>query len=229
MDIKKISEVFSIIKKARYQVYLVGGSSRDYLYGRDFLDVDITTNAPLEFIKKNFQVYDEAGAKYGSIKIIYKNIVMEITIFRKEIYEEKSYYPKKVEFVDCPEIDATRRDFTIDAIYLDLLSNEIIDPLCGVKDLFSFTLKFIGDPQQRINEDPTRILRGLRIANKMNFSIEEKTNQAFIDNIDKLDLLTDKKFNLEIEKMYLDLKENKTKQILEKYKITERKKANENK
>ena len=63
----------------------------------------------------------------------------------------------------------------------------------------------------------------------MNFSIEEKTNQAFIDNIDKLGLLTDKKFNLEIEKMYLDLNEKKTKQILEKYKIAERKKADENK
>ena len=74
MDIKRISEVISIIKKGKYKAFLIGGSSRDLIFSRDFTDVDIATNAPLDFIKKTFNVVNEDGASMGSIKINYKNI-----------------------------------------------------------------------------------------------------------------------------------------------------------
>ena len=183
MDVKKVSEVISIIKKGKYKAYLVGGSSRDLLFARFFDDVDIATNAPLDFIYKTFKVVNEDGKSMGSIKINYKNIIIELTKFRTEKYVEKSTFPKIDKFVDDPLLDANRRDFTINAIYLDLTNNEILDPFDGVKDLFSFTLKFIGDPLTRIKEDPSRIIRGIRLAYKLNIKIDEKTNEAFKENI----------------------------------------------
>ena len=73
MDIKRIYEVITIIKKAKYKAYLVGGSSRDFLYARNFTDVDIATNAPLDYISKTFNVINDQGKSMGSLKINYKN------------------------------------------------------------------------------------------------------------------------------------------------------------
>jgi len=222
MDVKKVSEVISIIKKGKYKAYLVGGSSRDLLFARFFDDVDIATNAPLDFIYKNFKVVNEDGKSMGSIKINYKNIIIELTKFRTEKYLEKSTFPKIDKFVDDPLLDANRRDFTINAIYLDLTNNEILDPFDGVKDLFSFTLKFIGDPLTRIKEDPSRIIRGVRLAYKLNIKIDEKTNEAFKENISELDRLSTNRFNKEIEKMIEEIGENRTSSILEEYNINRR-------
>lgn len=222
MDVKKVSEVISIIKKEKYKAYLVGGSSRDLLFARFFDDVDIATNAPLDFIYKNFKVVNEDGKSMGSIKINYKNIIIELTKFRTEKYLEKSTFPKIDKFVDDPLLDANRRDFTINAIYLDLTNNEILDPFDGVKDLFSFTLKFIGDPLTRIKEDPSRIIRGIRLAYKLNIKIDEKTNEAFKENISELDRLSTNRFNKEIEKMIEEIGENRTSSILEEYNINRR-------
>jgi tRNA nucleotidyltransferase (CCA-adding enzyme) len=222
MDVKKVSEVISIIKKGKYKAYLVGGSSRDLLFARFFDDVDIATNAPLDFIYKNFKVVNEDGKSMGSIKINYKNIIIELTKFRTEKYVEKSTFPKIDKFVDDPLLDANRRDFTINAIYLDLTNNEILDPFDGVKDLFSFTLKFIGDPLTRIKEDPSRIIRGIRLAYKLNIKIDEKTNEAFKENISELDRLSTNRFNKEIEKMIEEIGENRTSSILDEYNIIRR-------
>lgn len=219
MDIKRISEVISIIKKAKYKAYLVGGSSRDFVFSRDFSDIDIATNAPIDFLKKTFKVESEEGIKMGSIKINYKNLIMEITRFRKESYDGKSIFPKIEKFLNDEEEDAARRDFTINAIYLDPTNFNVVDPYDGVKDLFSFVVRFIGDPNERIKQDPTRILRGIRLAYKMNFVIDEKTNQAFIDNINELQRISKNKFNKEIEKMIEDFGEDKTQKILKLYNI----------
>lgn len=222
MDIKKIIEVITIFKKNKYRAYLVGGSSRDYLYARGFNDVDLATNAPIDFIKKTFNVINEDGKAMGSIKINYKNIVMEITRFRKEKYKGNSNFPKIEEYLYDAEDDAVRRDFTINAIYLDLTNNEIVDPFQGIKDLFSYKVKFIGDPVTRINEDPTRIIRGIRLAYKMNFTIDEETNKAFINGIDQLDRLSAKKLNKEIDKTILELGEERAIKILAMYNISKK-------
>jgi tRNA nucleotidyltransferase (CCA-adding enzyme) len=223
MDIKRIYEVITIIKKAKYKAYLVGGSSRDFLYARNFTDVDIATNAPLDYISKTFNVINDQGKSMGSLKINYKNVVMELTRFRKEEYNEKSSFPKVVEYLKDAEDDAIRRDFTINSIYLDVTTNEIVDPYDGIKDLFSYKVKFIGNPKERIKEDPTRIIRGIRLAYKMNFSIDEETNSAFMDCINELDRISSSKLNKEIEKTRVDLGQERADKILAIYNIKERK------
>ena len=217
MENRKIIEVISIIKKAKYNAYLVGGSSRDLLYCRDFDDIDIATNAPLDFIKKTFKVKDNQGEKMGSVKITYKNTIMEITRFREDLYNKKTIYPEKVKFVNTPIEDAKRRDFTINAIYIDLTTNQLIDQYDGLKDLMAFQIKFIGDPKERIIEDPTRILRGIRLAYKLNFTIEENTKKAFIDNINELERISNNKYQKLILKMVEELGETKTARILQEY------------
>lgn len=219
MEIKRIVEVISIIKKNKYKAYLVGGSSRDFIYSRDFNDVDIASNAPIDFIKKTFDVIDETGISLGSVKIKYKSVVMEITRFREEKYKENSTYPKVVKYLNDEELDAKRRDFTINCIYLDLTNNHIVDPYDGFKDLFSFVIRFIGEPNERIKEDPTRIIRGIRLSYKMNFSIEENTNKAFIENINELKRVSKNRLSKEFSKLVEDFGEEKTKQILSKYNI----------
>lgn len=219
MIIKRIYEVISIIKKSKYKAYLVGGSSRDFIFSREFEDVDIATNAPLEFIRKTFNVENDGGASLGSLKINYKNVIMEITRFRKEIYEENSTFPKIEKYLDDEEEDAQRRDFTINAIYLDVTNNHVVDPYDGIKDLFAFKVKFIGEPDIRIKQDPTRIIRALRLAYKMNFNIENATNEALLRNIDELKRLSLKRFNKEILKMEEQLGVEKTKKILNNYNI----------
>ena len=198
--------------------YLVGGSSRDFIYGRDFIDVDIATNMPLNEVSNLFEVVDKQGECFGSVKIKYAGMVAEITHFRKESYENGNTFPK-IKLIDDIQEDAKRRDFTINCIYLDVSNNMTYDPYDGIKDLYNHTLRFIGDPKTRIIEDPTRIIRGLRIAYKLNLDIDKDTNQGFIDNIDELKRLSNSRYKKEIEKMYEELKDNKTKKILSLYKM----------
>lgn len=227
MDIKKISEVIAIFKKNKYKAYLVGGSARDFIFSRDFTDIDIATNAPLSFISKNFKVENDDGSSMGSIKIVYKNLIMEITRFRKEKYTEKSTFPKIDSFLDDPSEDALRRDFTINAIYLDPTNNQVIDPFDGIKDLFSYKIKFIGNPIDRINEDPSRILRGIRLAYKLNFTIEETTKEAFLSQTNQLERLSNNRYNKEINKMIEEFGESKTQCILKAFNIKPGGKQNE--
>ena len=219
MDIKRINEVISIIKKNKYKAFLIGGSSRDLIFSRDFDDVDIATNAPLDFIYKTFQVVNDEGKSLGSVKISYKNVIMELTRFRVEKYKDNSTFPKIEKFVNDENEDAIRRDFTINAIYLDTTNNNIIDPFDGFKDLFSFQVRFIGQPIERIKQDPSRILRGLRLAYKMNFTIHKETDEAFRLYKDELKRLSKNRFNKEIEKMIEELGETKTLNILKEYNI----------
>ena len=139
--------------------------------------------------------------------------------FRKERYEENSTFPKIEKYLNDEEEDAQRRDFTINAIYLDTTNNMIVDPYDGFKDLFSFKVRFIGDPIIRIKEDPTRIIRGLRLAYKMNFTIEEKTNEAFMSEVHQLERLSKSRLKKEIDKMIADLGETQTNNILKMYNI----------
>lgn len=220
--LKKIIEVIERIKKKGYQAYLIGGSSRDLLLSRDFKDIDIATSAPISCIASLFSIENDDGKAMGSIKISYKNYIMEITRFRKEEYQEKSIFPKVKEFVQSVEEDSLRRDFTINSIYLDLSTRQIIDPCGGLNDLLQYKVKMIGDPFKRIHEDPTRILRGLRIATKLNFRLDEETKQAFHTQIKELNRISNTKYKREIEKFYQELPSQQVKRLFAAYEIEER-------
>ena len=170
LDIGK--EVLGIIENEGYKAYLVGGCVRDFLLKIELNDQDITTNMPLDRIKELFDVIDN-GSKYLSITILYKNYSFEITNFRKDVMYYNHRHPD-VLLVDNLEEDSLRRDYTINALYMDK-NGQIFDFHDGLKDLASKRLKMIGNANLRFEEDSLRILRGIYFSSKLNFEIEDET------------------------------------------------------
>ena len=161
-----------------YKLFLVGGTVRDYLLGKELTDMDAVSDATPEQIIEFLSPIDKSFARFGSLK--YKDesgVKFDITTLRKESSYLDNRHPSQIEFVKDLGIDYKRRDFTINAIYKDI-NGKIYDPSHGVDDLNSKIIRFIGDPEIRIKEDPLRILRAKRFAQKLGFEIEEDSLKA---------------------------------------------------
>ena len=160
-----------------YRAYVVGGCMRDAILGREPKDADIATNAPIEVMVKLFPdakvVFPE---KYQVVRLEFDFIHIEVVRMRRDV--KSLGRQAEVEFTDDIEEDLKRRDFTINAIALDPSVPAIIDPFDGMSDLFSKTIRAIGDPQIRFIEDHLRILRAVRFAAQLGFEIEQKTAEA---------------------------------------------------
>lgn len=160
------SKVLLPIKEAGFEAYFVGGCVRDMLMGVKPHDFDITTNATPEELHKIFSNFSNVsnnsepfGVTMPLIKFSDGTVEeIEIATFRKDI--TKGRHPK-IEFTTSIQEDASRRDFTVNAIYEDADGN-IIDPVKGADDIKANTLRFIGNAQDRISEDPLRIFRFVR-------------------------------------------------------------------
>lgn len=216
---KNIYDVLNKLNKHGYEAFLVGGSCRDSLLNISFKDIDIATNASSSIISQLFNVIDDKGAQFGSQKILYRNQIMELTSFRKEHYKSKSIYPIIDEFAVTPREDSARRDFTINALYMTK-DEKILDFYQGLDDLRKKQIVFIGNSVKRIMEDPSRILRALRLSLKIGFSIEDVSSKAIKENIEELKRLSSKKIKYEVKKTILESSFSKTKQMYEKYNIT---------
>lgn len=176
-----------IFKENGFNLYMIGGTTRDYLLGLEVFDFDFATDATPDDIKNFLPNSDFTFAKYGSVHIKVDEVKTDVTTLRVEEGYEDFRHPGKIKFVKSIEQDYVRRDFTINAIYMND-KFEIIDPSHGVNDLKNKTIRFIGDPEKRILEDPLRILRAKRFAKKLGFKIEPSTQKA----IEKLSYLLEK-------------------------------------
>ncbi len=170
------------------QLYLVGGCVRDQVIGRALHDLDLTTDAPPDEIKrlaaraKPDGLYD-VGAKFGTIGLIYRlpieeeSWTLEITTFRTEQYLDGTRKPE-VEFGQSLEEDLARRDFTMNAMALDAHTGALHDPFGGQEDIAARTIRAVGDPSERFREDPLRMLRAVRFAAQLGLEIERETVRA---------------------------------------------------
>ena len=181
-------EVLWLLRKLKalgYEAYIVGGAARDILRGCNPHDWDIATNAVPEQIKEcfnNCSVLD-IGIKHGTVNVLYKNNSYEITTYRIDGEYSDNRHPDKVCFTNSIVADLARRDFTINAIAVDIKGN-VIDPFGGKTDLNSKCIRAVGNPSKRFNEDGLRILRGLRFASKFGFYIEKQSSAAMLTNKD---------------------------------------------
>ena len=162
----------------------VGGCVRKYLNNEDIDDIDIATSLTPEEIKEKFKdtkfnVID-SGIKHGTVTLVYNKLKLELTTLRKDIKTDGRH--AEVEYTDDWQKDSERRDFTINAIYLTI-KGKIFDPQSGVLDLKNKNLKFIGDPQRRIEEDYLRIIRLIRFALEYQNEIEQKTFEVIKLNL----------------------------------------------
>ena len=184
----------------------VGGCVRKYLTNDKIDDIDIATTLSVAEIKEkfkdtNFKVV-ETGVKYGTVTIISENLKLELTTLRKDIETDGRH--AEVEYINDWQLDSERRDFTINSIYLDINGN-IFDPQMGTVDLKNNNIKFIGDPQKRIEEDYLRIIRFLRFKIMYNSKVEQTTNNAIKQNLDGIKKISKERILTELFKI-LDLK-----------------------
>lgn len=182
--------VLETLNQAGYEAYLVGGWVRDCILHRSGQDTDITTNAQPDETLRLFKAYprSEIGKNHGTIGVKIGSKWIEITTYRidREIHDNR--HPKFVEFTQQLKADVLRRDFTINALAMDKEGN-LIDLVGGLDDLKNGIIRAVGDPHLRFEEDALRILRGLRLAAKLGFTLESDTLKAMHTHADLLKTL----------------------------------------
>ena len=199
-NLDKFIYLANLFEKNGFKLFLIGGSSRDYLLGRPFTDFDVTTDATPDEIERFLPNIKKTFAKFGSVSLVVNGEHFDITTFRKEREYTDSRHPNKVEFVRNVEEDYSRRDFTINAIYIDK-QLKIHDFGTSLQDLKYVLIRMIGNPKKRLAEDPLRILRAIRFSLILDFEIEESLFFAMREHSAKLNKINPDKINEEISKM----------------------------
>jgi poly(A) polymerase len=156
----------------------VGGCVRDFLLGRLPKDFDVTTDAPPDVLTRLFPQADLVGAHFGVVLVKDGGTAVEVATFRSEGEYTDGRRPDEVHFEKNPERDAQRRDFTINGLFQDPFTDEVLDFVGGRADLESRTLRAIGDAERRFTEDHLRMLRAVRFAARLGFLIEGETARA---------------------------------------------------
>lgn len=182
-----------------FLLYLVGGTVRDYLLGKELTDMDLVTDATPSEMKEFLSNADYTFEKYGSVRLKIDDIKFDITTLRKEEGYSDFRHPNKICFTKSLKEDVFRRDITINAMYMDKDLN-VIDFVGGQKDISNKVIRMIGKPLKRINEDPLRIIRIYRFKLETGFEIERELNDVLEHNFSKAKLINKDKINQEIRK-----------------------------
>ena len=193
------------LEAAGYEAYYVGGSVRDLLMGRTPGDIDVTTSATPAEMMKAFQEYRliETGLKHGTVTVLDEDgTPIEITTFRTDGVYTDNRHPDSVTFVRDLKEDLQRRDFTINAIAIDL-RGDVRDPFDGETDIRNRLIRTVGNPDQRFQEDALRIMRAMRFAATLDFTIDEQTEVAMFQNKALLQNVSAERIFTELKKMIL--------------------------
>ncbi len=180
----------------------VGGCVRQYLSNEKIDDIDIATILTTDQIKEKFKdtklkVID-TGVKHGTVTIVSENHKVELTTLRKDVKTDGRH--AEVEYTDNWQKDSERRDFTINAIYMDI-NGKLYDPQMGTVDLKNKNIKFIGDPQKRIEEDYLRIVRFIRFKVMYDIVVEPTTGDAIKQNLDGIQKISKERILIELLKI----------------------------
>ena len=160
------------------ECYLVGGSVRDLALNLCPEEYDLTTSLKPEIIQTLFKRVIETGIKHGTVTILIKDRSYEITTYRQDLDYIDGRRPEKIQFCSNLSQDLSRRDFTINAMVFNVLSEKFIDLHKGMDDLKHKVIRTIGNPIDRFNEDGLRAIRAIRFVGKLNFTLEQETKKA---------------------------------------------------
>lgn len=203
MDLKPFLDLSSLFAQHGFRLWTVGGTTRDYVLHLPIEDMDLTTDALPSQMQTFLSEANYRFAHYGTVMVSRDGIKIDITTLRQESAYLDKRHPQSITFVTDPKLDYPRRDLTINALYMNA-NQAILDFAGGLEDLKSKTLRMIGDPFVRIQEDPLRILRVLRFHHRFGFQLEARLAQALGQSIHLLDLLNPQKVTEEIRKMMMD-------------------------
>ncbi len=201
---KTVALALSLLTAKGFQAFVVGGAVRDHVAMQAPHDYDLTTSATPEEMLDVFSAYSciLTGLKHGTITVLIDKTPLEITTFRTDGSYTDSRHPDAVSFTKTLVDDLARRDFTINAMAYNPETG-LVDRFGGVADLEAKTLRTVGDPALRFTEDALRILRALRFASVLDFSIEEATHAAIFKLADRLSLVASERIREELSKLLL--------------------------
>lgn len=186
-------KVLQRLKKANYEAYLVGGCVRDLLLGREPKDFDVATNASPEQVKQVFRNCRIIGRRFRLAHVFFGREIIEVATFRgsepseseQQVIHEDGRLLRDNVFGTLEE-DVWRRDFTVNALYYNIRDFSVVDYTGGMQDHANAVLRLIGDPEVRYREDPVRMLRAVRFAVKLGFSLHPDTERPIFSQAELL-------------------------------------------
>jgi poly(A) polymerase len=201
------------LNDAGYVAYLAGGGVRDLLLGRAPKDFDVATDAHPNQVKRLFRNCRLVGRRFRLAHVYFQHTIIEVSTFRAHVPADQAPAgPHRVTTPDgmivrdnifgTPPEDALRRDFTVNALFYNIADYSIVDYVGGLKDLDARLLRVIGDPRVRFQEDPVRMLRAVRFAASLDFTIEEAAHQAILEMKDLLALTSRERLHEEMLKIF---------------------------
>jgi poly(A) polymerase len=186
MSARALAEkICTTLQGAGHQAYLVGGCVRDILLGREPLDYDVATDATPGRVQQLFPNSLSVGAQFGVI-IVRSDAEcgpggqVEVATFRSDLGYSDGRHPNQVTYSKTPQQDVLRRDFTINALLLDLETKQVLDFVGGREDLAAGIIRAIGRPEERFGEDKLRMIRAVRFAARFRYAIEGATFAAIV-------------------------------------------------
>ena len=196
----KIKNVLEALINNGFEAYIVGGFVRDYVLGIESYDVDITTNALPKDVKRIFDLSSSTQENYGSTCFKDSLYNYEITTYRKDIkYENRR--PVEFEYINDIKEDIIRRDFTINSLYMDV-NGEIHDIVGGLADIENKIIRSMGNLEDKMIEDPLRMLRAIRFSSLLGFKIDEPIIRFIKQNKQLLNTLSANRKKEELDKIF---------------------------
>lgn len=195
-------EIAHSLHQAGHTCYFAGGCVRDTLLNRIPKDFDLATSATPDQVLQLFPKSDSIGAHFGVILVKLRGMPFEVATFRTDGAYSDKRRPDSVTF-SSPQEDASRRDFTVNGLFQDPLTGEIIDFVNGSVDLDHKIIRAIGNPIERFQEDALRLMRAIRFATKLGFEIEPSTWQAICDNAHLLESIAIERIQAEFNQILL--------------------------
>src|SRR5271170_5541781 len=189
------------LQSAGFAAFWVGGCVRDFLLGREPQDFDIATDAQPEQVEKLFRKTIPVGKKFGVIIVVEGGQQFQVATFRAEADYQDGRRPEKIVFANA-EADASRRDFTVNGLFYDPLTQKIHDWVGGEGDLRARIIRTIGAPEERFGEDHLRLLRAVRFVAQLDFEIEPKTFTAVKKIAPKIKLISAERIRDELLKLF---------------------------
>jgi len=197
---KNVDIIIEKLEEAGFEAYAVGGCVRDSLLGRIPNDWDITTSAPPQDVKNIFSHTVDTGIQHGTVTVLIDKDAFEVTTYRIDGEYEDNRHPKEVMFTQNLVEDLKRRDFTINAMAYNYTAG-LVDIFDGAGDLSSKVIRCVGNPYDRFDEDALRVLRAVRFAAQLGFSIEDRTSQAMADKAPNLANISAERIQVELVKL----------------------------
>ncbi len=197
----RAKKIIDLLEERGHQAYFVGGSVRDLLLQRSIGDIDITTSALPEQVQAIFPKVIPVGIEHGTVIVRMAGQSYEVTTFRVEGNYSDYRHPDHVQYVDRIEEDLARRDFTINGIAMDK-HGKILDPFGGKQAIENQLIQTVGTATERFKEDPLRMMRALRFASQLGFSLEAATFAALTSHINWLEKIAIERIAVEMQKLF---------------------------